>query len=602
MRRALKTGSLKEAVPRLFVDALGWEKGDGCLAQSGDSRVVETDSAPMLDEIGVRLCDRGRLELSRSDGGKVYRLRIDWNDPSESSLRLLESLKAELVVREGRSKSSSLESAFDLKSIATEFLSDYTALFEKHVVEIPIADEDERRSFFSRFLMRVLLLAFLQEKGWLSFKDGDDYLVDLYDDWKSDPGPHLFHQRLALVFFNALDEPREDARQMLRQQIGEVPYIGSGLFSPVLFEQEFPAVSKTATVPEELFEDLLGSDGLLRRYDFTASESGPNETIVAVSPEVLGAALSAFARGDESPFIEDTSSLRVKCRRVIASHLGVADSLGVPSDAQTRSEWTERLNDIHVFDDPCGAGSYLVAMLEELSGLIQAVATDSDRGRIKRDLLKNNLRGLDKNVMAVQVARLRLALAALSNDTGDSPEPLPDIRQVVKKGGALNQNKKTRLVEDEKTEFKSTFEWDSRRGSRNPELRFATLKTVAAFLNSAGGDLYIGLDDSGNPIGIANDLALLKDDRPEDVFENRLREFLKNHLDPMPLSNVSMRFVKMSDYTVCVVTVRAANGINYLSYKDQEGKSQEGVFVRDGNRTVELKGRARDQFVVDRKE
>ena len=175
------------------------------------------------------------------------------------------------------------------------------------------------------------------------------------------------------------------------------------------------------------------------------------------------------------------------------------------------------------------------------------------------------------------------------------------MRQVVKKGGALKP-KAASLVEDGRTEFKSTFEWDSRRGARNPELRFATLKTVAAFLNSEGGNLYLGIDDRGRPIGIENDLALLKDDRPRDVFENRLREFLKNHLDPMPLSNVSVKFETMSDHIVCIVTVRTANGVTYLSYKDQTGRPQEGVFVRDGNRTVELKGRSRDQFVVDRKQ
>lgn len=61
--------------------------------------------------------------------------------------------------------------------------------------------------------------------------------------------------------------------------------------------------------------------------------------------------------------------------------------------------------------------------------------------------------------------------------------------------------------------------------------------------------------------------------------------------------------VKFEDYDgvqVCTVSVQALPNITYLTYKDKSGQKQEGVFVRDGNRTVELKGRDRDNFVVSR--
>ncbi|MCH8977733.1 MAG: ATP-binding protein [Armatimonadetes bacterium] len=177
--------------------------------------------------------------------------------------------------------------------------------------------------------------------------------------------------------------------------------------------------------------------------------------------------------------------------------------------------------------------------------------------------------------------------------------PLPDLRQVVKKGGTILQQQ-ARPVEDERTEFKAAFEWDSRKRARNPDLRFGSLKTVAAFLNSQGGTLYLGLDDSGAPVGIREDLALIEDEHPEDVFQNRFREFLKNSLDPMPLSNVASRFQGSDGRRVCVVEVQPFQGVTYLVYKDKSGQQREGVFVRDGNRTIELKGRARDQFVVSR--
>ena len=61
------------------------------------------------------------------------------------------------------------------------------------------------------------------------------------------------------------------------------------LFAPEMFEHDLEAAGGYGIVPDEMCDDLLGEGGLLQKYDFTVLESGPNETIVAVSPEVLGA-------------------------------------------------------------------------------------------------------------------------------------------------------------------------------------------------------------------------------------------------------------------------------------------------------------------------
>ncbi|MCH7944562.1 MAG: ATP-binding protein [Armatimonadetes bacterium] len=155
--------------------------------------------------------------------------------------------------------------------------------------------------------------------------------------------------------------------------------------------------------------------------------------------------------------------------------------------------------------------------------------------------------------------------------------------------------------ESKTLEFKASLRWDMRKSRQDDKvITHAVLKTVAAFLNSQGGTLYLGLDDSGAPVGIREDLALIDDDHPEDVFQNRFREFLKNSLDPMPLSNVASKFQGGDSKRVCVIEVQPFQGVTYLVYKDRSGQQREGVFVRDGNRTIELKGRARDQFVVSR--
>jgi predicted HTH transcriptional regulator len=83
--------------------------------------------------------------------------------------------------------------------------------------------------------------------------------------------------------------------------------------------------------------------------------------------------------------------------------------------------------------------------------------------------------------------------------------------------------------ESDDLEFKSTFRWDLRQNKKNPAIEHASLKTMAAFMNSDGGDLLIGVEDNGNILGVESDgfpnddkfllhlWALIKDSMGQDV-------------------------------------------------------------------------------------
>ena len=59
--------------------------------------------------------------------------------------------------------------------------------------------------------------------------------------------------------------------------------------------------------------------------------------------------------------------------------------------------------------------------------------------------------------------------------------------------------------ENDSVEFKSTFRWDIRQNKKNPAIEHAALKSMAAFLNSEGGDLLLGVADDGSIVGIETD-------------------------------------------------------------------------------------------------
>lgn len=59
--------------------------------------------------------------------------------------------------------------------------------------------------------------------------------------------------------------------------------------------------------------------------------------------------------------------------------------------------------------------------------------------------------------------------------------------------------------EDALTEFKSTLRYNLKAAKYDATMEHAVLKTIAAFLNTEGGMLLVGVDDSGTPLGIAAD-------------------------------------------------------------------------------------------------
>lgn len=62
------------------------------------------------------------------------------------------------------------------------------------------------------------------------------------------------------------------------------------------------------------------------------------------------------------------------------------------------------------------------------------------------------------------------------------------------------------IGENNTTEFKSSYRRDIRQQQLNDALKFQIIKTIAAFLNSEGGKLYVGVADDGTILGIENDI------------------------------------------------------------------------------------------------
>lgn len=130
--------------------------------------------------------------------------------------------------------------------------------------------------------------------------------------------------------------------------------------------------------------------------------------------------------------------------------------------------------------------------------------------------------------------------------------------------------------ESDMVELKSSLRYDQRNKEVNKKLEYVIAKTIAAFLNSEGGNLFIGVDDNQNMLGLADDIATLS--KPNiDGFELHLLEIIKKFIGAGLVSHIKISFPVVEDTKICRVKVSRSSKPVFIQF---EGK--EDFFVRSG--------------------
>jgi len=133
--------------------------------------------------------------------------------------------------------------------------------------------------------------------------------------------------------------------------------------------------------------------------------------------------------------------------------------------------------------------------------------------------------------------------------------------------------------ETTRSEFKSTLRVNLHTGDRDKRIEHSCLKTIAAFLNSHGGYLLVGVKDDGESLGIEADGF-----SSEDNMNLHLVNIMKDRLGAQHMVHVEPRFESFNDRRVLVVKCRPSNLPVFL----KEGNGEQ-FFIRTGAATSELK-------------
>ncbi len=287
------------------------------------------------------------------------------------------------------------------------------------------ADDNQIKQFSVRLIGRYLFCWFLKEKGIVPPELIQSQMIRQTEDY--------YHQILLKLFFDTLNTRIPERNGNTQNKLfDKIPYLNGGLFDESEDDKLFRNLS--------LDHWLLSFVEVLENFDFTVDESSSTYQQVAVDPEMLGRIfenLLASQNPETEKFANERKSFGAfYTPREIVDYMVneslktyLAGKLNVqPDELETafssKQVWPEKLNKrkqeadealkkIKILDPACGSGAFPMGVLHKLITLRELVGLYPNTYALKKEILSNNIYGVDIMPMAVEIARLRAWLSLI---------------------------------------------------------------------------------------------------------------------------------------------------------------------------------------------
>lgn len=130
-------------------------------------------------------------------------------------------------------------------------------------------------------------------------------------------------------------------------------------------------------------------------------------------------------------------------------------------------------------------------------------------------------------------------------------------------------------------EFKQTLSLDIKKNSKEKYIEDACIKTIAAFLNTLGGTLLVGVSDDGEIIGIDDELKLFHQNSI-DKMQLHFKNIFKTRIGEQFYPYIDSRIILIDSYYVLIVKCDRSQTESYVDDKD--------FYVRTNPATDKLEG------------
>ena len=382
--------------------------------------------------------------VKKETAPKRYTFLLGKNEPCTTAASRLKELADKRTY--GSIYLTDVTDAFSVERLNKEFFNGYKAQYKKFVDTL--SDTKQHRDYVKKLLGRLVFLQFLQKKGWMGvpasnakWEGGDkNYLSKLVDNYANNN--RLLSDVLEPLFFKTLNEKRNG--DIADGKLGEnikIPYLNGGLFDKDRIDE------LDIDFPYSYFKDLMD---FFSQYNFTIDENDPDDSEVGIDPEMLGHIFENLLEDnkDKGAFYTPKEIVQYMCRQSVIQYLKThepsdqyADAIGqlindgvVSPILQSKSiatRFIQLLKEVKVCDPAIGSGAFPMGILYVLYHAIHHLHSHAephgnfDSTQTKRDIIQNNIFGVDIEQGAVDIARLRFWLALVVD--AEEPQPLPNL-------------------------------------------------------------------------------------------------------------------------------------------------------------------------------
>jgi len=442
--------------------------------------------------------------------GRIYAFRT-FGENKQFIFNTQHSKKTEYV----KSKKDKLSKFSSENSTALFEVKDVISLFYRRLWDLRLKlakaikggfDDRNRILAAQRLLDRLIFTYFIAERGIiycidkrgrqqeLSARNLFKYLIKVSGD---------FHSLLNVLFFDYLNDSKKNDMpvQGAEGYFLFIPYLNGGLFR----ERHITTPAGKSIGESELkiegfdWKELIDA---LNEYNWIIdgyTDVEDEDTIGNLTPEILGHIYEKFVisvselddidvsdlattregelkKGNKKigayytpevitkyiaentifPFAMDKLELDEKYENFIGFHEAHKD------DADQLSQFNDALKDIKVLDPAVGSGAFLMAAADILFDWRRKCRETLDNYHLRREIIINNLHGVDIMEGAVEICMLRLWLWLIAAvDTGKEIEALPNIDFNIFEGNSLIGYVDEKEVVDLKPKKKPKARWDT---------------------------------------------------------------------------------------------------------------------------------------------